>query len=333
MAIKIRTASHAENPLLCNILTVLMWISLAACVAVFSKNGDSLRDFVICIVITMVAIPSCKAVSGMVGARISTKKSSAKPENLRKFCDQSWQWVVHVAMTLFEVYLLARPGLDWKWWNDPGAPDSVWEPVDQAKDSMLNLFYITQMAIWFYTAISHRYLDARHKDYFVMYAHHISTIILVAGSWFMGCLRIGLLFLFIHDASDIIVDSLKLCNYMGWDGDAGLYLTETMFVTNLVTWLYFRLWKFPFHVIASVLSHRLQFCALPGGGIDAVKDAGTYYLCFFAFVLQAMHVWWFYLFLRMAYRLIAVQEDAHTAAREEYEGSSDGSDDENEKDD
>jgi hypothetical protein len=54
----------------------------------------------------------------------------------------------------------------------------------------------------------------RIKDYFMMYLHHIVTIGLIVGSYYMRYVRIGLLVLLVHDASDIGVDMLKLFNYM-----------------------------------------------------------------------------------------------------------------------
>lgn len=33
--------------------------------------------------------------------------------------------------------------------------------------------------VWIYTCFIHRFVDARRKDYFVMYAHHVVTIALV----------------------------------------------------------------------------------------------------------------------------------------------------------
>jgi hypothetical protein len=55
-------------------------------------------------------------------------------------------------MTVFELWLLGRPEVDWKWWNAPGAENSLWEFVDQAAvDPVLRSFYLCQLGIWFYT--------------------------------------------------------------------------------------------------------------------------------------------------------------------------------------
>jgi ceramide synthetase len=292
----------------------------ALCVA-FAKT-DSLKLFVASILAVAVFIPLCKAAGHAVGAQIMIKKNRNKPDTLRKFSDQSWQLVVHVAMTGYEMYLLSRSEVRWSWWNDIAGLKSTWEPIDQSKDFMLNLFYIVQLAIWFYTAFSHRFMDGRHKDYLAMFTHHIATIILVGGSWSMGCLRIGLLVLLLHDSSDIVADMLKLSNYLGYDSDGcGIPLTELLFVANLASWFYTRLYQFPFHVNNSVATHRQMFCKNPDGSLDPTNDNGTWLMLQFLYFLQILHVWWFLLFIRMAYRLLT---QSTKEAQEEYD--SDASD-------
>ena len=44
---------------------------------------------------------------------------------------------------------------------------------------------------------------------------------------------------------------------------------------------------------------------------------------FMLICLLSMHIWWTFLFLRLAYKLIFSSEGGHQAGREEYEGDSD----------
>ena len=83
---------------------------------------------------------------------------------------------------------------------------------------------------------------------------------------------------------------------------------------NLGTWAWLRLWLYP---RVAVYSAVFEFPLGDQGAAPAGRVCGIL-LC----VLQCMHVWWFYLFLRIAYRLLSA-ENAHDAGREEYEGSSD----------
>merc|ERR1711982_166932 len=123
-----------------------------------------------------------------------------QPRNIRKFADQSWQLVAHASMTCSEVYLLNKNG--WKWWTDS---DSVWDELAQpgmpdagVSFSEVQALYIMQLGIWFVTAYSHKFVEAKHKDYFVMYGHHVVTILLVTLSYVNGWLPVGVVTLFIH---------------------------------------------------------------------------------------------------------------------------------------
>lgn len=82
----------------------------------------------------------------------------------------------------------------------------------------------------------------------VMFAHHLATIGLVLISYYCNYVRYGAMVLWLHDISDIPVDLLKLLNYLKLGDPPGLYLTEICFAANLISWVYFRLYVFPFKV-------------------------------------------------------------------------------------
>jgi len=244
-----------------------------------------------------------------VASVISTKEAAKKSRNLRKFKDQSWQLVVHVLMTALEIALLNE--VDWKWLKNP---PSCFDPVTR-EIPLLQRLYLVQLAVWFVTAFSHRFFEAHHKDYFVMYGHHVTTILLVAGSFVDRLAPIGVLILLAHDSSDIVVDLLKMANYMGLNEDSGLYVVEVMFVVHLITWAYCRLYYFTFVLVPTCWFYPDEAC-------DAV---GFTFQCKIAKVLigilVCMHFWWYLLFLRIAVRLLKSTK-SDDAANKEYEGTS-----------
>jgi hypothetical protein len=161
---------HEGNVVLDHVLTSIMYFFLLVVLVMGRHNPSTIAEFGGYTLATVFAIPCCKALFTLIGARIGVAANLEKPRNLRKFADQSWQLVIHVGMTAVELWLLARPAVAWFWWNEPGAPLSTWDPRDQAEiDPALRSFYLCQLGIWFYTAFSCRYVEARHKDYFVMY--------------------------------------------------------------------------------------------------------------------------------------------------------------------
>jgi len=148
-----------------------------------------------------------------------------------------------------------------------------------------------------------------------MFTHHVVTICLLGLSYASGFYKIGTLVLLVHNSSDIVVDLLKMTNYMDLAGRKYLFLTELCFVSNLITWSLLRLWYFPAKILWSAWTENPACesqwdCRLMRGLLH---------------ILLAMHVWWYFLFLRIAWRLFT-QHSAHAAGREEYEGSSDEED-------
>jgi len=292
-----------------------------ATAALFAVNGygfaaegaAALGEFAAALAATVVATAACKAAFVFLGRSVSTKAALAKPRNLRKFADQGWQLAIHIFMTAYEWHLLAA--MDWKWWTDTSTTWDHLRPAGavpaEACPTDLRRLYIMQAGVWFVTAFMHKFVEAKHKDYFVMYGHHVATIGLVTMSYYKNWQPIGLLVLFVHDSSDIPVDTLKMWNYLGYDGTSGFYFAEIAFVVNLVTWAILRLWVFPTKVIYSTFfeyPHTFFFFERACQGL----------LC----VLQCMHVWWYLLLLRILYRLLAGQA-GHEAGGAEYEGSSD----------
>jgi len=129
--------------------------------------------------------------------------------------------------------------------------------------------------------------------------------------------------LFVHDVSDITVDLLKMFNYLKLENSAGMFVVETVFVGNLMSWVYWRLYTYPLHVLNSALIESHQLIANHHNG------QLLYNLSPFPFwltsncllvLLQVLHIFWFFLFLRIAYRL--VMEGGHKAGAKEYEGES-----------
>jgi hypothetical protein len=182
-------------------------------------------------------------------------------------------------------------------------------------------------AVWIYTCIVHRFFDERRKDYFVMYVHHIVTIMLVAASLSAGYLRIGLIVLYVHDVSDILVDLLKMLNYLKLEGPRGLFASEIAYVSCVLGWIYWRLYQFPFRVIRGSFLETWQWNAPQPrwgdfffGFIDT--DLPLYlHTNVLLTVLFGLHIYWGHLFLMIGYRILT--ESIREASRQDYEGDSD----------
>lgn len=144
----------------------------------------------------------------------------------------------------------------------------------------------------------------------------------------MRYVRIGLMVLIVHDVSDITIDLLKMVNLLRLEGRPGLFLTEIVFATNIILWIYMRLFVFAKQVIWSTLyhSHRLIAERVDLAGLfwmDPMPPEAPDYIIFniLLCVLYVLHVWWTYLLLRIFFKILL--KSPHQAGREEYEGESD----------
>ena len=101
------------------------------------------------------------------------------PIQMKKWTEQSWQLFSHVVFAALEWRILSSE----PWYRDPA---TCWSPhpYEQAGAHRpdLTMLYLMQLAVWVYTCVIHRFFDERRKDYFVLYIHHIVTIMLV-GAW------------------------------------------------------------------------------------------------------------------------------------------------------
>ncbi|DBA03318.1 TPA: hypothetical protein N0F65_011677 [Lagenidium giganteum] len=247
-----------------------------------------------------------------------------KRTTMKKWCDQSWQLVIHTSMAVFEFMVMK----DETWWQDTR---TLWNQgsstgVFPEQKFSTKLLYLTQLAIWIYTAFSCKFLEEIRKDYLVMMSHHVVTIALVTWSYAVGFLPIGVLVLFLHDLSDIPLDMLKMANYMKLEGLRGFLVCEILYVILLVDWSYFRIYLYPAKLIRTAfIENRLASMT--------VEDAYDFTNLFpnpgppswFLFnvlliTLYFLHVWWGFLIFRLLFGIM--NKGAHEAGKDEYEGNS-----------
>ena len=280
-------------------------------------------------------ISSCRKRKGIPEDCRNPMKS---PLTRRKFVDQSWQLACHFSMTVAEVYLIQGT----EWWESPATcflPCPAEFISGRASyDLKFKLFYVFQLTVWVWTGFSCKWLEARRKDYAEMMTHHIATVMLVLFSFVNEELAIGTIILLVHDSSDIVLDLMKMSNYLKLEDSHGLYITETLYVLNtFVTWPNFRLYYSPYHVIwRGILGKGV----VRKGGYLACGDPNTTSLegawnqahacyvtgsCFWSTVLlcvlTCLHLFWFYLLLMVGYKLMRGTKASRTA-KELYEGES-----------
>lgn len=143
---------------------------LAECVwAYFVVRGSTVVGYrgEVFFAVAMVGVMCMLNFSKFVG-RYLAAACGANKLNARKFGDQTWQFVIHVSMTIVELRVLA----DETWYSDPPtafAYQAAGKEFPVKPD--VQWLYAVQLSIWIITCFSHHFLEARHKDYVLMYAH------------------------------------------------------------------------------------------------------------------------------------------------------------------
>lgn len=247
----------------------------------------------------------------------------------RKVMDQAWQLAIHATMSV-TAFLVIHAHVGWDWFVDmktlwhPCPADYLKEDSELKYPMVYNVFYIFQLAIWIWTAFSCKWLESRRKDYVEMMVHHIVTILLLFGSFLGKCVPIGMVVLFVHDASDVVLDLMKIANYFKLENAHGYFTVEICFFLNtFVAWPFFRLYYFPIKVIYE--GAWLGYTSECRGEEETRADQclnmpfcveGNSLLS----VLAVLHWWWFFLMLRIAYKLIFTSVPPSVVGAQVYEG-------------
>ena len=164
----------------------------------------------------------------------------------------------------------------------------------QTRSLIVSGYYIFELSFYISELICISWLETKRKDHTVLLVHHIATIILISVSYIYGFHRIGILILFAHNVNDIFLETAKLCNYMGFN-----LLANINFVLLILSWIISRLYFLPFHIL-----HTTYFDIY-----DLLTKESNYSFQYYTgniclTMLCIMHVYWFFLICRIAYKAV-----------------------------
>lgn len=149
-------------------------------------------------------------------------------------------------------------------------------------------------------------VDIKRKDFKEQVIHHLATIFLLSFSYCANYIRIGTLVMLLHDSSDILLESAKMFNYgTGWRKTC-----DTLFIVFAVVFLVTRLVIFPSKIIHTTLVLSMEVFE---------PFAGYYFFNVLLMVLQALHIFWAALILRMIYKFLKGKLEKDERSDEESE--------------
>jgi len=231
-----------------------------------------------------------------------------------KFGEYSYRLVFHSAISLYGIFYFS----DKIWWdssrggtihfflshpNHSLEPGMIWYYMIQAAYHVENLIHtiLISIEIKLKPSLGINWSATKRGDFTEMMVHHAVTVSLISLSSYFRLTRIGSAVILIHDISDIVVDLVKLANFIKWK-----QTTIFFFVANNVIWFCIRLCFFPSTILRSVFweSELLMWEWCP----PEYYYTYNWLVVVFMLVIQFLNFFWFYLFLKIGWVLVTKGE-------------------------
>ena len=132
-------------------------------------------------------------------------------------------------------------------------------------------------------------LQRKRPDFPEYVLHHMMTWSLIFFSYSLNMLPIGAAVMILHDVTDLLVTVFKLTVDI-----TPVFTQIGVYIAMIVSWVYFRLWFFPSHVIK-----RLHEECYEGDNTCAnISYPMLNMLYAFLSGLMVLHIFWFYLMIK-----------------------------------
>ena len=241
-----------------------------------------------------------------------------KPKSQLKFAENFWYACWHMASFFFGIYVMYVEGMTsespgwtrllitqrdskWFWFPTPAEirlKNSMGWPF-LPMSPLVRLYYLTELAFWL-SCVFFITSETIRSDFYALALHHVITCVLIFFSYTCSYWRNGCVVLVTHDIADIFLYILKslfcLTTLSG--------LVNSVFILFVIVFFVSRLIFFPLFCLRSAFDTRLwrlwtnnvikTYWDIPCGVI----------LPGFLCTLQVLHIFWFSLILKIAYRTL-----------------------------
>ncbi|KAK9865454.1 hypothetical protein WJX84_003860 [Apatococcus fuscideae] len=224
--------------------------------------------------------------------RKNGKVSKKTYDTLEKFQESAWKFVVYTA--LFTLGLSAL--WDKSWMRDTS---ELWRGWPNQEFSFgVKSYYCTELGFYIASIGMLIFWEVRRRDFAAMMIHHLATVSLIVGSYYLNYLRVGSVIMLLHDASDILMELAKMMQYL--KAETASVVT---FAAFMISWVVLRLGILPFIIIPSAWWESPKV-------IGHFPMAGEW-LVGLLVLLVCIHVYWFSIIVQIAYRKVmtGVTED------------------------
>jgi hypothetical protein len=214
-----------------------------------------------------------------------------------KFIEALWRTIFYASFVVVGVHTLLYPDIQ-IWVSDPRNLYYGW-PLHQVTDKMM-FYYMIEFGSYIHQLM---WTEVSRSDSLEMMAHHMITLSMMLFSHLTNVHRWGTMVLILHDIADVFLEFAKCFHYMskapGWE-----YM-QTM--CNIV----FGGFVISFFITRLVIYPDLIFVSLWTDGFDYFNCNmwGIHIIFWLLCALFCLHVFWFYLTVRMIQRLLGSGDD------------------------
>jgi hypothetical protein len=217
-----------------------------------------------------------------INPKIKAKKTYKFAESFFFLFYYSTQWMLGM-------YLLQETPYLWD-------SSHFWRLYPHGMSTLFKAYYLGQLGFYLSAIVFESGLltnmRKNYKDRHIMITHHLVTSGLIYLSYVRGFQRIGHMVFVLHDVSDILLELSKSMHYT----DFTVFKIEVkniLFAVFAAVFFVSRLLIYPYHCIRSGLYETYMYLDDTTG----VATANTLMI-----VLQCLHVYWFFLIMRMIIR-------------------------------
>jgi ceramide synthetase len=206
----------------------------------------------------------------------------------KKILESGWQAAYYACSSLYGIVVLVLYSIHTK-------STLEWMQHDGSDADMIWLYYYVSFGYYLHASIALFY-EQRKKDFVETLVHHAVTLMLLSFSWANNLVLIGSVLIILHDLSDPLLHSAKIFNYV-----RAQRVCDTLFVLFAVSFAAMRLYVLPVRILAPMLSDQAVYSILA----ERSSIPHVYYLVnAMLFALMSLHIFWFYLILRVVHRFV-----------------------------
>lgn len=240
-------------------------------------------------------------------------------KNINRFVEQGWSIVYYSASFIIGM-LLFRESDYWM------SAQNLWVGWPHYQIPVLiKAYYMIQLASWF-QQIYVLHVEARRKDHVQMFTHHIVTCILMIGSYYYYYTRVGHVILILMDSVDSQLSLAKIFNYLGMSA-----WCDGVFMVFMVNWVICRHGFYNYLVWTAMKAPEVISldCYYDANGdlVRCFTPAVHWTLVILLGILQVITLVWFYMIVRIAYRVVKGTASANDT-RSDHDDSEDEGEDE-----